>query len=61
MEDEETIAASVMKTGRYVIVHEATRTNGFGGELIAVMQAGTVIPKCSFFHPGMGEIKTGIH
>jgi len=36
--DEETIEASVKKTGRCVIVHEATKTSGFGGELIAVVQ-----------------------
>lgn len=36
--DEETIAASVNKTGRCVVVHEATRTSGFGGELIAIVQ-----------------------
>lgn len=29
--DEETILASVSKTGRCVIVHEAARTGGFGG------------------------------
>ncbi len=36
--DVETIAASVEKTGRCVIVHEATRTGGFGAELAAVVQ-----------------------
>ena len=36
--DEETIEASVKKTGRCVIVHEATKTSGFAGELIAVVQ-----------------------
>ena len=36
--DEETITASVEKTGRCVVVHEATRTSGFGGELIAIVQ-----------------------
>lgn len=36
--DEETIAASVRKTGRCVVVHEATKTSGFGAELIAVVQ-----------------------
>ena len=36
--DEETIEASVKKTGRCVVVHEATRTGGFAGELIAVVQ-----------------------
>jgi 2-oxoisovalerate dehydrogenase E1 component beta subunit len=36
--DEETIETSVNKTGRCVVVHEATRTSGFGGELIAIVQ-----------------------
>jgi len=36
--DTETIIQSVMKTGRCVIVHEATRTAGFGAELAAVVQ-----------------------
>ncbi|WP_370201108.1 alpha-ketoacid dehydrogenase subunit beta [Roseibium sp.] len=36
--DENTIAASVKKTGRCVIVHEATRTSGFGAELSAIVQ-----------------------
>ena len=36
--DIETIVQSVSKTGRCVIVHEATRTSGFGGELSALVQ-----------------------
>jgi 2-oxoisovalerate dehydrogenase E1 component beta subunit len=36
--DAETITQSVSKTGRCVIVHEATRTAGFGGELVALVQ-----------------------
>jgi len=36
--DLEGILASVKKTGRAVIVHEAPRTCGFGGELIASIQ-----------------------
>lgn len=32
------IVASVTKTGRCVIVHEATRTSGFGAELAALVQ-----------------------
>jgi len=36
--DAETITQSVAKTGRCVIVHEATRTAGFGAELAAVVQ-----------------------
>ena len=36
--DIDTILASVKKTGRCMIVHEATRTQGFGAELSAVVQ-----------------------
>ncbi|SEO83724.1 branched-chain alpha-keto acid dehydrogenase E1 component [Salinihabitans flavidus] len=36
--DLETIRASVEKTGRCLVLHEATRTSGFGGELIAEVQ-----------------------
>jgi 2-oxoisovalerate dehydrogenase E1 component beta subunit len=36
--DLETIAASVQKTGRCVVIHEATKTSGFGAELIAEVQ-----------------------
>ncbi|WP_404872744.1 alpha-ketoacid dehydrogenase subunit beta [Ideonella sp. A 288] len=32
------IVASVKKTGRCVVVHEATRTSGFGAELAALVQ-----------------------
>jgi pyruvate/2-oxoglutarate/acetoin dehydrogenase E1 component len=35
--DEETIVRSVSKTGRVLIVHEACRTGGYGGELAAVI------------------------
>jgi pyruvate/2-oxoglutarate/acetoin dehydrogenase E1 component len=35
--DEETILASVAKTGRVAIVHEAPRTAGFGAELAALV------------------------
>ena len=35
--DEEAIAASVSKTGRAVIVHEAARTGGVGAEVIAII------------------------
>jgi pyruvate/2-oxoglutarate/acetoin dehydrogenase E1 component len=35
--DEETILASVGKTGRAVIVHEAPRVAGFGAELAALL------------------------
>lgn len=36
--DIDTITASVKKTGRCVIVHEASRFGGFGGELSALIQ-----------------------
>ena len=36
--DLERITASVRKTGRCVIVHEATLTSGFGAELSAIVQ-----------------------
>ena len=36
--DLDLIVASVKKTGRCVVVHEATRTSGFGAELIALVQ-----------------------
>jgi pyruvate dehydrogenase E1 component beta subunit len=35
--DEATILASVKKTGRVVIVHEAPRTSGFGAEIAATI------------------------
>jgi pyruvate dehydrogenase E1 component beta subunit len=35
--DENTVLASVAKTGRCVIVHEAARTGGFGGEIAALV------------------------
>ena len=35
--DTETILASVRKTGRAVIVHEAPRTAGFGAEIAALL------------------------
>jgi 2-oxoisovalerate dehydrogenase E1 component beta subunit len=36
--DLDTITASVQKTGRCVVVHEATLTSGFGAELSALVQ-----------------------
>ena len=36
--DIESIVASVEKTGRCVIIHEATRTSGYGAELSALVQ-----------------------
>lgn len=35
--DEDAILASVAKTGRAVIIHEAARTGGFGGEIAAFL------------------------
>lgn len=42
--DIETITASIRKTGRCVIVHEASRTSGFGAEL------GQSVQEHCFFH-----------
>lgn len=36
--DLDTVVQSVRKTGRCVVVHEATRTCGFGAELVALVQ-----------------------
>jgi 2-oxoisovalerate dehydrogenase E1 component beta subunit len=36
--DVDTIMSSVNKTGRCVVVHEATKTSGFGAELAALVQ-----------------------
>jgi 2-oxoisovalerate dehydrogenase E1 component beta subunit len=36
--DIDTITASIEKTGRCVIVHEATKTSGYGAELTALVQ-----------------------
>lgn len=36
--DLETIQASVARTGRCIVVHEATLTSGFGAELVALVQ-----------------------
>ena len=35
--DEEAVLESVKKTGRMIVVHEAQRTSGFGGELAAIV------------------------
>lgn len=35
--DKETIIQSVMKTGKALVIHEACKTGGYGGELIAVI------------------------
>ncbi|GAB7020772.1 alpha-ketoacid dehydrogenase subunit beta [Halostagnicola bangensis] len=35
--DRETVLESVRKTGRCVVVHEAAKTGGFGGEVIAAI------------------------
>ncbi|MBT7946472.1 MAG: alpha-ketoacid dehydrogenase subunit beta, partial [Porticoccaceae bacterium] len=36
--DSDTVAKSVIKTGRLIISHEAPRTGGFAGEIAATMQ-----------------------
>ncbi|MFI5443979.1 alpha-ketoacid dehydrogenase subunit beta [Polaromonas sp. UC242_47] len=36
--DLQAVVASVKKTGRCVVVHEATRSSGFGAELVALVQ-----------------------
>ncbi|GMV03274.1 MAG: pyruvate dehydrogenase E1 component beta subunit [Burkholderiales bacterium] len=36
--DLDTIVESVKKTGRCVVVHEATRSSGFGAELVSLVQ-----------------------
>ena len=41
--DVDRILASVKKTGRVVIVHEAPRTSGFGGELAATIQEKAIL------------------
>lgn len=42
--DTGTIVESVNKTGRCLVVHEATRTGGYGAELSALVQ------ECCFYH-----------
>ncbi len=42
--DMDTIKVSVHKTGRCVIIHEATLTSGYGAELAALVQ------EACFFH-----------
>jgi 2-oxoisovalerate dehydrogenase E1 component beta subunit len=42
--DLDAITASVRKTGRCIVLHEATLTSGFGAELVAVVQ------EACFFH-----------
>jgi 2-oxoisovalerate dehydrogenase E1 component beta subunit len=41
--DQDRILASVQKTGRVVIVHEAPRTSGFGAELAATIQEKAIL------------------
>ena len=36
--DIETVEKSVEKTGKCLVIHEATRTSGFGAELVALVQ-----------------------
>lgn len=35
--DEDTIIQSVMKTGKALVVHEACKTGGYGGEIVSVI------------------------
>src|SRR3546814_16419373 len=42
--DIEAVEESVKKTGRCLVVHEATRTSGFGAELAAL------VPERCFYH-----------
>jgi pyruvate dehydrogenase E1 component beta subunit len=42
--DINTVIDSVKRTGRLVVVHEAPRTNGFGGELVSL------VTERAFFH-----------
>jgi 2-oxoisovalerate dehydrogenase E1 component beta subunit len=51
--DLETIQASVRKTGRCVIVHEATLTSGFGAELSALVQ------ESCFYHLEAPVVRVG--
>ena len=41
--DQDRVLASVKKTGRVVIVHEAPRTSGFGAELAATIQEKAIL------------------
>jgi 2-oxoisovalerate dehydrogenase E1 component beta subunit len=41
--DQERVLASVKKTGRVVIAHEAPRTSGFGAELAATIQEKAIL------------------
>lgn len=43
--DKDTVIASVEKTGRALIVHEACQTGGFGGEIAA-----TITESSAFYH-----------
>lgn len=52
--DLETIVQSVTKTGRCVVVHEATLTSGFGGELVALVQ------EHCFYHLEAPVVRRGI-
>ena len=45
--DVETIVASVKRTGRCIILHEASRFGGFGGELSALVQERCFFSLCS--------------
>lgn len=52
--DIETIESSVKKTGRCLVIHEATRTGGFGAELSALVQE-----RCFYYLEAPVERVTG--
>ena len=43
--DRGTIIQSVIKTGRALVVHEAVKTGGFGGEIVS-----TLVESDAFYH-----------
>jgi pyruvate dehydrogenase E1 component beta subunit len=46
LDDIDTLVASVKKTGRFIVVHEAPKTCGYGAELISlVCREGVLSPR----------------